>query len=266
LKELLSSDIPDVVVVSSPNETHFNIISQILKHLRPPRVLFVEKPLAVQRNEVEKVVNLAGELLCTLIVNHKRRIDPSHRKLSELISSGILGRMLLGKFTYYGGWLNNGIHLMDLLIMLFGDNFCFDRLVRQNYGKGDDLCIDMVLKYRDFEIVIESIDEKFYQLFEGEFRFEKGRILYQDFGNKLIVEKTVKNRIGEIELKADRKLSLRGLVSPFKHSYAAIGAYLEIGDITGFAGIRLSDSVRIMNKIFDAYQGKEWLNNESQKS
>lgn len=263
LDEFLYAGLPDVVVISSPSKTHFNLAAQLLKHARPPKLLFIEKPVVVLRDELEEIMNLAGDSRCAIIVNHKRRTDPSHWKLSELISSGTLGRMLSGKFTYYGGWLNNGIHLLDLLIMLFGDGFRFDRLVKKDYGKGDDLCIDAVLKYDGFEVTIESIDEKLYQLFEGEFRLEKGRILYQDFGNKLIVEKTVKNRIGEIELKTDHKLSMRGLVSPFKHSYAAIEAYLGLGDITGFAGIRLSDSAIVMNKIFDAYTEREPLSNES---
>lgn len=263
LKELHSLCLPDIVVVSSPNETHFNLASQLLNYVRPPKVLLIEKPVVVLRDELEKIVNLAGESRCAMIVNHKRRIDPSHRKLSALILSGTLGRILRGRFTYYGGWFNNGVHLMDLLIMLFGDNFRVDELVRQSYGKVNDLCIDVMLKYADFEITIESIDEKFYQLFEGEFRFEKGRILYQDFGNKLVIETTVKNRCGEVELKANHKLSMRGLVSPLKHIYAAIEKYLEIGDSTGFEGIRLSDAARVMNKIFDAYPERNPLSNES---
>jgi predicted dehydrogenase len=254
LEEFLSDDLPDVVVISSPNKTHFNLAAQLLKHIHPPKVLFIEKPVVILRDELKEIENLGKDSHCAIIVNHKRRIDPSHRKLSQLISSGALGRMLHGRFTYYGGWLNNGPHLIDLMIMLFGNNFNFDRLKRRDYGRGSDLCIDMVLKYKDFEIDIDSIDEKSYQLFEGEFRFDKGRILYQDFGHKLIIEKAVKNRIGEMELRTDRKLSMRGLVSPLMQSYAAIDAYFKTGDITGFTGITLSDSAIVMNKIFDAYQ------------
>lgn len=55
-KELLDSGICDVVIVSTPNMTHFEILMDIINHPRPHHVL-VEKPLCTTVADCKKVRN-----------------------------------------------------------------------------------------------------------------------------------------------------------------------------------------------------------------
>lgn len=66
-KELLDSGLCDVVVVSTPNMTHYEILMDIISHPKPHHVL-VEKPLCTTVADCRKVsayhfVN-SSSLLC----------------------------------------------------------------------------------------------------------------------------------------------------------------------------------------------------------
>lgn len=56
-KELLNSGLCDVVVVSSPNMTHYQILMDIINHPKPHHVL-VEKPLCTTVAHCEEVSHM----------------------------------------------------------------------------------------------------------------------------------------------------------------------------------------------------------------
>jgi predicted dehydrogenase len=250
LSSFMINDIPDIITVSSSSDTHYSIASRILKHEKRPRVLFIEKPVCCTRIELQKLMEIDDASGTVIVVNHKRRFDPVHVQLKEIVQSGYLGKFIEGSFTYYGGWLNNGVHIIDLIMMLFGGDFRFMNVKRQMYGKQDDLCFDVTLDYRQFQIEMKSFDEQYYQLFEGELRFSKGRVLYQDFGNRIIVETTIVNSIGEVELHRSDGCTMEGLWAPFKHGYKSIVACLDAKDDTVLTGVRLKDVNAVMDKMF----------------
>jgi len=250
LDKFLQTKLPDIVCICSPNTTHYRIAAKLLTHNQPPKLLFIEKPVVVLPIELKRIIELEKRSKCRVVVNRKISLDPMHQKLSKIISSGILGKMLEGKFTYYGGWLNNGVHLMDLIFMLFGDRFNFDKSKLQEFGRKNDPCINTALNFNKFEVEVNSIDEKNYQLFEGEFRFTKGRVIYGDFGSKISVEGVVRNKTGEFVLDRNNSYDLHGLASPFEYSYERIVKYLDRNDKAFLAGISLNDIKPLMNKVF----------------
>jgi predicted dehydrogenase len=248
--DFLSSDMPDIVSVCSPNETHYNLIVKLLNHRKPPKVLFVEKPVCVFKKELEDISRIAKKSDCKIVLNHTRRFDPSHKKLLKIISSGFLGKCIDGKFTYYGGWLNNGIHLLDLIILLFGAKFEFTNTNIKKYGRKNDPCIDTILDYGSFSIDISSFDEKYYQLFEGEFRFSNGRLRYRDFGNQIVIDKSVINKMGQRVLDYEKSVNLKGLIAPLKFSYKYIVNYLRSGNIDYLGSVLFQDIKPVMERLF----------------
>lgn len=250
LSEYLDTELPDIVSICTPDETHFEIGCRILSLPNPPRVLFMEKPVVTTRKELHKFLNVAEKSNTVVVVNHKRRMTPVHKRTAKIISSGLLGEILEGRFVYYGGWLHNGVHLMDLIVMLFGDKFGFRGAVRRGYGENSDLCIDVSLEFKSFKIRIDSFDEKYYQLFEGELRFSKGRVLYNDFCNKIIIEKVKKNKIGELELKPLNNCNFDSSRDQFVYVYDAITKYLETGNRELLNGVLLKDAAVVMKKMF----------------
>ncbi len=250
IDELLKVNVPDILSICSPSKTHFEIALKILQNKVRPKLLLVEKPLCLNSRELQTLLNLSRRSDCTVIVHHKRRTDPAHVKLKEIISSNSLGIILQGHFVYYGGWLNNGVHFIDLIVFLFGNNFVFKDIFIQDFGNLNDPCLNLKIAFKNFEISIESFDEKYYQLFEGEFRFSKGRVLYNDFGNRIIIEKAKQNKIGELELKSIS--ALKGLSAPLKIAYKKIVDHLKQKDGNNLKSIELSNLEIVMKKLFEA--------------
>ncbi|XP_038978297.1 uncharacterized oxidoreductase SP_1686-like isoform X1 [Phoenix dactylifera] len=92
-RELLDSGLCDVVVVSSPNMTHFEILMDIISHPRPHHVL-VEKPLCTTIQDCRKVVDAAKQRPEILVhVGLEYRYMPPVAKLIEIVKSGTLGQV-----------------------------------------------------------------------------------------------------------------------------------------------------------------------------
>ena len=125
----------DLIVIASPNHTHFPLARAALmagKHV------VVDKPIAVTIEEADELIALARTRQRLLTVFHNRRWDGDFLTLRHLIDEGQLGEIMLyeawwDRFrptikqgwretaTPGGGLLNDlGPHLIDQAISLFG--------------------------------------------------------------------------------------------------------------------------------------------------
>lgn len=92
-QELLDSGICDVVIVSSPNMTHYEIIMDIIEHPKPHHAL-VEKPLCTTVQDCKKVVKAAKSRPDILVqVGLEYRYMPPVAKLIEIVKSGTIGQV-----------------------------------------------------------------------------------------------------------------------------------------------------------------------------
>ncbi|KAG2679893.1 hypothetical protein I3843_11G072000 [Carya illinoinensis] len=90
---LLDSGLCDVLIVSSPNMTHYEILMDIINHPKPHHVL-VEKPLCTTVSHCKEVVNAAGKRQDMLVqVGLEYRYMPPVAKLIEIVKGGNLGRV-----------------------------------------------------------------------------------------------------------------------------------------------------------------------------
>lgn len=92
-KALLDSGLCDVLVVSTPNMTHAEILLDILKHRIPHHVL-VEKPLCTTIEDCHKVAEAAKARPEVLLqVGLEYRYMPPVAKLIDIVKSNVLGRV-----------------------------------------------------------------------------------------------------------------------------------------------------------------------------
>lgn len=92
-QELLNSGICDVLVVSSPNMTHYQILMDIINHPRPHHVL-VEKPLCTTVAHCKEVVMVAKKREGILLqVGLEYRYMPPVTKLIDIVKGGNLGQV-----------------------------------------------------------------------------------------------------------------------------------------------------------------------------
>jgi UDP-2-acetamido-3-amino-2,3-dideoxy-glucuronate N-acetyltransferase len=80
----------DAVVLATPAEQHF---SMGMDALRAGKDLFVEKPLALDWQEGEEMVDLAKAQKRILMVGHLLHYHPAVIRMKELLREGILGRI-----------------------------------------------------------------------------------------------------------------------------------------------------------------------------
>ncbi|GFP86509.1 rhizopine catabolism protein moca [Phtheirospermum japonicum] len=92
-KELLNSRLCDVLVISTPNMTHCEILMDIINHPKPHHVL-VEKPLCTTVADCRKVIDAAKSRPDVLIqVGLEYRYMPPVAKLIDVVKGGVLGQV-----------------------------------------------------------------------------------------------------------------------------------------------------------------------------
>ena len=140
--ELLADPEIDAVSVCMANAFHAEIS---IKALKEGKHVLCEKPMAVSLEECEAMVAAARESGKRLMIGHNQRLAPAHRKAKELLSSGILGRVITFQSTFghkgpemwsmdksantwffkkasasFGSMADLGIHKIDLMRYLIG--------------------------------------------------------------------------------------------------------------------------------------------------
>lgn len=197
---LIAKEVPSFVIVATPDATHFAIVSELLSLENPPKLIIVEKPICFKWNEFKYLKEVAKEKKVEVVVNHSRRFDQRFNQLKKEIQRNIFGDLYRVDFYTYGSWKKNGIHLMDTLVYLMDEKM--QGLSTEISSSKVDLAevqwTDVKIKFgNNFVVNIYENPEENYQLFEMDFKFTKGRIHFQDFENRLTIEKKQINYLNE---------------------------------------------------------------------
>lgn len=252
LQEMLARERLEVVSLCTPDERHYPQTLEILQAKNRPRVLFIEKPLCLEAQELQEMIELADQTGVEVLVNHSRRFDRAHRRVSQMVQQGEMGVLLGGRGVYYGGWLHNGIHLVDTLRLLLGPGLQVAAAAPTVTGKPGDPDLAVTLKVGQAELGLEAFEGSYYQLFELELRFTLGRLRFLDFGSQIHVEAVVENDLGERELKARPDSPWVALDSPLFEAVAAIEAQLHGAKTFQELGVDLHSAAETMKLMWQA--------------
>jgi len=254
LEELLNEQRPAVVSICSRTDQHFPMLTELLQREDGLRVVFVEKPVCQQRAEWAELTQLAAARdSMAIVVNHTRRFDPAHRQVQALVASGVLGSLLHGRCQYYGGWINNGSHLVDTLRMWLGPlaiEGARPSCVRDT--RHGDRCLDVTLRAAGAPVDVRAFDETYYQVFEIELFFEGGRVIARDFGREIVVEEARENQHGERCLVPLPGTPWRGLGPSLLEAVGAIADHLDGRDSLRRTGATLADAGETMALLWEA--------------
>jgi predicted dehydrogenase len=136
LEELLSMREIRLIVIASPNETHYPFARQCLA---AGRDVVVDKPFTNTYEEASALVQFAKECGRVISVYQNRRFDGDFQAIQQLVSSGALGRVVHFETNYdrfrpqlrsqawreqsrpgSGILFDLGPHLIDHALVLFG--------------------------------------------------------------------------------------------------------------------------------------------------
>lgn len=134
-----TSDIQDIyenpeinlVVITSPNNTHFTLAKQTLE---AGKNVLVEKPFAKTRDQAEELFNLAKEKGLFIQTYQNRRYDSDFLTTQKVIESGVLGDLIDVEIHY------------DRYNPEFSENSSYDLINSYTYGLGSH-SLDQAISY-----------------------------------------------------------------------------------------------------------------------
>lgn len=125
-EELFADPNVELAVIATPSHTHADLSC---KAMEQGKHVLVEKPMALNLAEVDRMIETAKKHDRLLTVYQLRRLDPDYVRVKEILDSGVLGPLVLARLTrhsyrrrsdwqtlkkYGGGMLNNwGSHIVD---------------------------------------------------------------------------------------------------------------------------------------------------------
>jgi scyllo-inositol 2-dehydrogenase (NADP+) len=135
LDELLADSSIKLVVVATPNATHFDVALRVLEAAKN---VVVDKPASVTSSEIDQLMELAGGVGLKFIPFHNRRWDSDFRTIQKVLDEKALGQLVHFESNFdrwrpglssrvwkeepeQGGiLLDIGTHLVDQALALFG--------------------------------------------------------------------------------------------------------------------------------------------------
>jgi scyllo-inositol 2-dehydrogenase (NADP+) len=91
LEELLGDASLSLIVVTTPNGTHFELAREAL---RAGKSVVVDKPMAVRPEQIAELIALAAEKNLLLVPFHNRRWDGDFQTIGKLLREEALGRLV----------------------------------------------------------------------------------------------------------------------------------------------------------------------------
>lgn len=136
LEDMLKDDNIDLVIVNTPNITHYQYTK---KCLEAGKHVVVEKPFTVTSKEAEELIALAKKQDVKLSVFHNRRWDSDYLTVKKVIEKDVLGDIVEAELHYdrfdpelsykthketptegVGSLYDLGSHIIDQALQLFG--------------------------------------------------------------------------------------------------------------------------------------------------
>jgi predicted dehydrogenase len=172
-EEVLNDPAVELVIVNTPNDTHFDYARRAL---RAGKHVVVEKPFTVTVREADQLIEEARKADRLLTVFQNRRLDGDSLTVKKILNEGRLGRLVEYEAHYdryrpivdastwkerntpgAGILYNLGSHLIDGALHLFGVPKSVDaRLGPQRTGAMADDFYDIRMEYAGLLVILKS--------------------------------------------------------------------------------------------------------------
>lgn len=173
LEDLLADPKVELVIVNTPNYTHYEYAK---KALLAGKHVVVEKPFTVAVKEGEELISIAKKQDCLLSVYQNRRYDSDYRTVQKIIREGVLGRIVEAEFHFdrfklelspkkhkeiagpgTGGLYDLGSHLIDQALQLFGmPNALFADIQTLRPSSEVDDYFELLMYYPELRVRLHS--------------------------------------------------------------------------------------------------------------
>jgi len=115
---MLEQEALDILSVCVPAALHGDVVPAALD--AGVRMIFCEKPFTLHLEAARFLTERCRGQGGSIVVNYFRRFDASHREIAGLLARGELGAVQRVSAVYGNGMMNNGAHLVNLLLWYLG--------------------------------------------------------------------------------------------------------------------------------------------------
>jgi predicted dehydrogenase len=173
LEAMLADDLVELVIVNTPNYTHYEYAK---KSLEAGKHVIVEKPFTIDVTQASDLIELAKKQNRVLSVYQNRRYDSDYKTIKKVVSENLLGELVEVEMHFdrfreelspkvhketpgpgAGVLYDLGSHLIDQALQLFGKPekiFADIRIVRPN-SKVDDY-FELLLYYPKLRVRLKA--------------------------------------------------------------------------------------------------------------
>ena len=173
LEEMLADAAVELVIVNTPNYTHYDYTKLALQ---AGKHVIVEKPFTVTEKEAFELIDLAEKKGKKLSVYQSRRFDSDFRTVRRVVQSGVLGKIVEAEIHYdrytpalspkvhketpgpgRGLLYDLGSHLIDMVLQLFGEpeSIFADLFIIRDNSLVDDY-MEVLLFYPGLRVRLKS--------------------------------------------------------------------------------------------------------------
>jgi len=173
IEELITGDDTELIVITTPNDTHFEYASKALK---AGKHVVLEKPFTITTGDAESLISIAKSLGKILSVYQNRRYVSDFLTIRDLLDQAILGEIHEFNATYDryrpaaipGAWRETDIpgagilydlgpHIIDQALILFGNPEAITADVRKQraHAKATDY-FNIWLDYGFLKVILHS--------------------------------------------------------------------------------------------------------------
>jgi len=173
LEAMLEDDAIELVIVNTPNYTHFEFAKLALE---AGKHVVVEKPFTVFTEQAKELMALAKKKDKKLSVYQNRRYDSDYKTIKKVIEEKWLGQIVEAEFHFdrykeevspklhkeipgpgTGSLYDLGSHLIDQALQLFGEpkEIFADIAIMRPVSKVDDY-FELILYYPGFRVRLKS--------------------------------------------------------------------------------------------------------------
>lgn len=223
----------EVISICSPTACHSGDIDAAIR--LAPRVIFCEKPVSPDQTTTEALVRACAEAGALMAVNHTRRWAPDVKRLKGELDAGTWGKVRSVSAIYNKGVLNNGSHMLDLLLLILGPlRVLAAGLPEYDHWLHDPSVPAMLISERGVPVMLSVANASDYALFELQIVTEQGLITMEDGGLNWRIR-----RAGDSEEFKGYRVLGDDTMQSGEYAYAMYSAVSEIYDAIT-AGAELS--------------------------
>lgn len=175
---------PNIVVISTPTETHSSILKKVIDTCKP-KVILCEKPLAYDFDVAKNMVDSCEQAGIKLFINYMRSVDTGVLEVKKRIKNDQIKNPIKANVWYSKGLFNNGSHLLNLLSLWLGEIVSVKLIEKGRLFNKLDPEPDFKVDFNFGTAIFRAAWEESFSHFSVELLSSSGRLFYDNEGFKI---------------------------------------------------------------------------------